>query len=311
MAIIFLQSVYTCAGQSEIEDIDYENNMVYVGIWLNNIYSYEYTAGDYTIDLFLYFFWVDPNIKTIDWILTNGYTVNPATTNLESSNLTSEVKYEIYRVTGVFSTSPDAKNYPFDSIKLGVGVELLTHDYDIELAWLENQTGLDPRFKNAGWVTTNLELSSTTHSYPLGVELPRAEMVVTQQRQLWLYSFQDIIPPMIFAIVSAFSFFFKLRDATAVGLRLGLNTSMLVTTLLFYFTVNAGVPPSSTITLYDMFIFSVMIFIVMNLVVTITGYVQFFHFKNELRARTTNRWGFIPSLVVPSVFFLLMYILRG
>ncbi len=291
-------------------DVEYENNKVYLGVWLNNIYNYQYIAGSYNLDMFLYFFWVDPNITTVDWYLMNGYPVNPATTVLISSDLTGEVKYEIYRITATCSVTPDATEFPFDSIKLAVAIELLTHGYDTELVWLENETGLDPAFANAGWVTTNLELTTSEHVYPLDAQLPRAEMVVTQRRQRLLADVQSLIPPAIFAIVSAFSFLFNLRDATAVGLRLGLNTSMLVTTLLFNFAVSATIPPASTISVYTLFMLAILIFMVMNLIVTITGFVEWFYYKNEVQTRKTNRWGFVLSTIVPILFFIVLYFLR-
>jgi hypothetical protein len=312
--VFFLQSTQTCGQTTDkvsVPDVNFESNNVYIGILVNNIYSYQYTAGTYTLDLFLYFFWTDPNISTVDWYLINGYPVNPATTVLVSSNLTGEVKYEIYRITAACSTTPDAKDFPFDSIKLTIAIELLTRGYNMELVWLENETGLDIGFINAGWVTTDLDLTTSIHNYPLNAALPRAEMTITQERQLIMSNIQGLIPPTIFAIVSAFSFLFALRDASSVGLRLGLNTSMLVTTLLFNFTVGSAIPPSSSITLYSLFIVSILLFIVLNLIVTVTGFVQWFYYKNEAQTKTTNRLGFILSILIPCVFFILLFFLRG
>ncbi len=221
---------------------------------------------------------------TVDWYLINGYPVNPATTVLVSSNLTGEVKYEIYRITAACSTTPDAKDFPFDSIKLTIAIELLTRGYNMELVWLENETGLDIGFVNAGWVTTDLDLTTSIHNYPLNAALPRAEMTITQERQLIMSNIQGLIPPTIFAIVSAFSFLFALRDASSVGLRLGLNTSMLVTTLLFNFTVGSAIPPSSSITLYR-FYRSILLFIVLNLIVTVQGSFQGFTKKITTRQK--------------------------
>jgi hypothetical protein len=315
IAVFFLQIASSNAQASSqpppVSGVNFENNKMYIGVWLNNIYSYQYTTGSYTIDMYLYFFWVDPNITAVDWYLINGYTVNPATSVLISSDLTSDVKYQIYRITAACSSAPDAKDFPFDTIKIEVAIELLTHGNKIEFVWLDGETGIDPNFINAGWVTTDLKLTTASHVYPLNAELPRAELVVTQQRQMLISNVQNLIPPTIFAIVSAFSFLFSLRDASAVGLRLGLNTSMLVTTLLFNFTVGTVVPPSSTITIYGLFIFAVLIFIVMNLIVTIAGFVQWFYYKNERQTKITNRWGFILSLIVPVVFFLLILLLRA
>jgi hypothetical protein len=313
-SLFFLQNNQTKAQASEqqpqVTNVTFENDTVYLGVWLNNIYSYDYRTGAYTIDMYLYFFWVNPNLTTADWYLMNGYPVNPATTGLVSSNLTSEVKYEIYRITAACSVTPNANDYPFDKIKLVVAIELLTQGYNMQLSWLDNQTGIDPGFVNAGWRTTDLNLTTSIHVYPLDAELPRAELVVTQERQRMVTSIQTLIVPLIFAVVSAFSFLFPLKDASSVGLRLGLNTSMLVTTLLFNFAASALIPPSSTVTIYALVVTSILIFMVMNLLVTIVGFVHWFYYKNEPRTKITNRWGLIFSVTVPIVFFIVLYFLR-
>jgi len=291
---------------------EFENNTVYIGIWLVNIYSYNYLTGSYVLDFYLYFFWVDPNINGTDWYLMNGYTVNPATTVLVDQNLTGPVKYTIYRVTAQFSSTPDASNFPFDKIELGVSVELLTHGYATELKWLENQTGIDPIFQNPGWVTTDLQLTVSNHEYPLDVTLPQAEMTITQQRQQSTIIVQYLFPPLIFSIVSAFSFLFSLKDMSAVSLRIGLNSSMLVTTLLFNYAVNSNFPQSSsTIVLYTVFMTAVLTFMVLNLLVTVFGLVRWSRFKNAVEIQRINRLGFIATIGVPLLIFVVLILLRG
>jgi hypothetical protein len=291
----------------------YEANTVYMGVWLINIYDYQYIAGDYTFDFYLFFLWVDnsPNMTKVDWEIVNGYLVNPTTLAEVDRNLTGPVKHDIYRVTARLSTPPDAIDYPFEPIYMGINFDFITHGYYQKVVWLANQTGIDSAFKNPGWVTTNVALTSTLHSYPLDVELPRAAITLTQQRQRIILSIQSFIPPLIFAIVSAFSFLFGLREQNAVALRIGLNTSMLVTTLLYNFAVENSIPPSSTITIYGIFILSVLIFMVLNLLVTILGVFSWLKNKHEKHTQRINQWGLLLTFGVPVLFFFLMYFLRG
>ncbi|XHH09509.1 MAG: hypothetical protein ACFCUE_02460 [Candidatus Bathyarchaeia archaeon] len=291
--------------------VEYESDTVYMGVWLLNIYSFQYQTGDYTLDFYLYFFWVDPNITTIEWQLVNGYPITPTSVTLIDRNLNGEVKHEIYRVTARCNTSPDASDYPFDSVKLKLLFDFLTRRQYDNVAWLENQTGIDPGFKNAGWTTTGFDLTVSQYDYPLNVEVPRAELLITQQRQRPLSSFQAFIPPLIFGIVSTFSFLFSLKEMGAVGLRIGLNTSMLVTTLLFGFTAGAGVPPASTMTIYSLFLLSVLIFMVINLNVTIVGIVAWVRFKSERLVQRINRWGFVLAFSLPIILFILLYFVRA
>jgi hypothetical protein len=246
----------------------------------------------------------------VDWQIVNGYLVNPTTVAVVNRNLTGQVNYDIYRVTARLGTPPDAIDYPFDPIYLGINFDFITHGYYQNVVWLENQTGIDPALKNPGWVTTNVELTSTKHSYPLNVELPRASITVTQQRQRTITSFESFIPPLVFAIVSAFSFLFGLKDSSAVALRVGLNTSMLVTTLLYNFAAANSIPPASTITIYGIFILTVLIFMVVNLLVTIVGIVVWLRYTNEKQVIRINRWGFVLTVGLPILLFFLMFFFR-
>jgi hypothetical protein len=263
------------------------------------------------LDFYLYFFWSDANITQIEWQLVNGYPITPTSVTLIDRNLTGDVKHEIYRVTARCNTPPDANNYPFDTVKLELSFDFITHGQYSNVAWLENQTGIDPGFKNAGWTTISLDITVSQHPYPLNVEVPRAEMLITQQRQRPLSSFQAFIPPIIFGIVSTFSFLFSLKEMGAVGLRIGLNTSMLVTTLLFGFTAGANVPPASTMTIYSLFLLSVLIFMVINVNVTIVGVVAWGRYKNETLVKRINRWGFFTALSIPVILFILIYFVRA
>lgn len=306
-----VESTYT-PMQLQVTDLQYQDGTMYIGVWLFDVYNFQYQTGDYTLDFYLYFFWSDPNpnITQIDWQLVNGYPVNPNSVVLIDRNLTGQIKHDIYRVTARCNTPPDANDYPFDTIKLKLVIDLLARGYYDNVAWLKNQTGIAPEFKNAGWTTSSYELTVSQKDYPLGVEVPRAEMLITQQRQRPLSSFQSFIPPLIFGIVSTFSFLFSLKEMGAVGLRIGLNTSMLVTTLLFGFTSGANIPPASTMTIYSLFMLSVLIFMVINVNVTIVGIVAWGRYKNESLVKRINRWGFVVALSLPVILFVLVYFLR-
>ena len=190
---------------------------MYMGIWVLHIYSYQYTTGTYTLDMYVYFFWTDPNITTANWYLTNGYPINSAAKILVNSDVTGAIKYEFYRVTAILNTPPDARDYPFDQITLKISPELINPDYSVNLAWLQNQTGVDPAFDNPLWKTTNIELSTSKHTYPLGVQAPYAEMDITQAKLKASSAFASLFPPIIFCIVSAISSMFRFPSKRALS----------------------------------------------------------------------------------------------
>lgn len=296
--------------QTAIYNPQIESKSVGVGVWLLNVFNYEYTKGDFTADMYIYFFWTNPDVNTIDWHFANGYPITPTSITLVQNGTSGQLKNEVYRATARLSSSPDASNYPFDKINLTISVEMLTHGKNLSLSWLSNQTGIDNRFNNPGWKTDSFELNTYIHDYPLSVQVPKADMVVIQERQRSSTSVTPFIPPIIFALVCAVSFLFGLKEPGSVALRIGLNTSMLVTTLLFTFTASANIPPASSAVLFSIFILCVLIFMVCNLIVTIIGVVGWAKYKNEKRTRLANQLGLIVSILVPVIIFVVLFLGR-
>ncbi len=296
--------------QTIIPNVESPSNKIYVGIWINNIFDFRYSTGDSTLDLYLYFFWTNSNLTTIDWHFVNGYAVNPNSITLISDNSTSGVRYQIYRATAHFSTEPDARDYPFDHINITVIFDVNPHGNAVGLQWLNNQTGVDPNFENSGWQTTSIELLSSSYFYPLEITVPRAEMVITQARHDIMDSLQPFMAPIVFAFVCACSFFFNLKDKESVATRLGLITSMLVTLLLFDFTQENEIPFSPTVDLYSVFIVTVLLFMTINLLVTIFGAYKWVKRGDEKMVSRINRWGLLTSIVVPIFVFFVVFGLR-
>jgi hypothetical protein len=291
-------------------DLSQSNDTINVGLWLINIFGYQYTTGYYTADMYLYFFWTNPNVTSVDWQFANGYPVTPTSVTLLTDNTNGTIKSQVYRATANLNSPPDASDFPFDKINVTISVNVFPHGNNLTLSWLENQSGIDSNFHNPGWKTTSYRFEHSINNYPLGVQVPKATMVVTQERQRPTQSTTPFIPPIFFAIVSAVSFLFSLKEMAAVGLRIGLNTSMLVTTLLFSFGVSNSIPPASSMVLYTIFLLSVLLFMVCNLIVTIIGVVGWMKYKDERRTRIANKLGLIISIVVPAAAFTLLFLLK-
>jgi hypothetical protein len=297
--------------QSQLQGIQFENGTVYVGIWVLHIYSFQYTSGTYTFDMYVFFFWADPSVTSANWYLTNGYPINDAAKVLVASDITGRIKYEIYRVTATLNTPPDARDYPFDQINFRVSLELINVGNPVSLTWLQNATGVDPAFVNPNWKTTNIAVSTSEHSYPLGVQAPLAEMTITQTKLKPSAALASLFPPLVFCFVSVISFLFSLKDPGSVGLRMGLNTSMLITTILFQLNISSSIPPSTSVSIFGLFSICVLVFLSLNLVVTIFGFAHFVKFKNADFTLKVNRWGFVLTIILPVVLFILLYFLRA
>jgi len=284
------------------------DHVVYMSIWIVDLYGYDYKEGDYIFDFWAFFSWSDDNITTVDWYLMNGYPVTPASKQLVSTTEQNNITTEVWRVRAVFDVDIIPERYPFDTVRLPILIQVLNHGYSTYLQWLESESGISQDFLEVGWDLEGLEYSVTNQSYPYGITLSQAEMDVVLTRDTYAALYQTIIPPIIFCIVSAFSFAFKIEDDTGFSIRIGLNTSMLITAVLFNLAETDKIPPITQFTLYSVFEISVLVFISMNLITTIVGYIGW-KYKNDSRfVKSINRLGLLASFLVPILVIAIIYL---
>jgi hypothetical protein len=293
----------------QVPQINYQNKTVYVSLWLINVYSFDYKTGSYTFDMYIDYFWTDPNIATADWYLMNGYPTYPGAKLLVESNYNGSVHWEFYRVRANLNTPLEPRNYPFDVISLPISIELLPHGYNVSLVWLPSATGIGRDFKNVGWTPPTFDLSTSNDTYPVGGTSPRVDMYIIQSRSAYLAFADTILPPLIFCIVSGVSFLFRMHESNAFSLRVGIDTSMLITAVLYNINQENSIPPISQLTLYTAFIDSVFAFLSLNLIITVLGYVQYVKSQDKAKVDRLNKWGFITSLLVPAAIFLILFLI--
>lgn len=300
----------TAQVMPQAPNIPHENRTIYISLWLINVYSFDFKTGSYTFDFYVSFHWTDPQITSANWYLMNGYPTFPGAKQLVSSNYTGDIKSEYYRVRANLNTPLEPKNYPFDTIKLAISIELLTQNYETSLLWLPEATGIDVGFKNVGWTTPTFEISTSISYYPVGIDSPRADMIVVQDRNLFGALIQTIVPPLIFCIVSALCFLFRMHESSAFSLRVGINTSMLITAVLFNIAEHGNIPPITEVTLYNSFTASVISFLAINLIVTILGYVEWMRHQDKTHVNKVNKVGFLVSFAVPILLFAILFLFK-
>ena len=287
------------------------DHILNIGIWIINVYSFEYRTGSYTFDFYAYFFWTDKNITDIDWYVMNGLPSSPATKVMVSNGTSDGYYFEIWRVREDLSVPLEPKGYPFDEVDLPISIEVLPHGYSTEFNWMPQESGVDPGFKIVGWNVKRVDYTIFDHHYPLNSTLPQAVMTLAIAKSPFVAFMQTIFPPLIFCVVSAFSYLFRMDEEGNFGLRIGLNTSMLITAVLFNISVTSNIPPISEFNLYSAFITAVMSFLSMTLRVTIIGYVEWKHQKRAEQIMRINIWGAVVSLALPLLIFLVFFIVNG
>jgi hypothetical protein len=286
-------------------DIGNENHTMHVGLYLVQCYGFDYKSGSYTYDFFVRFLWTDPNIKTADWYLRNGYPAYPGAKILVDEDKTGTVKWELYRVRANLNAPIESTNYPFDRVNLPVSIELLTHGYTTSLVWFTPATGIDPDFKIVGWSKPVYELTASFSDYPLRVE-PRADMDIWLERNFYGAFLKSVFPLLIFCFVAGVGFLFNMKEDSAFALRIGIGTSMLISAVLFNISEQNSIPPVTRLTLYNAIIAAVVAFLALFLIVTIVGYAEWKRNKDEKKVVRINRIGFLVSLAVPLAILILL-----
>ncbi len=280
--------------------------VVEVGMWVIDVYDFNYPSGSYVFDFYIYFYWTDANITTINWYVMNGLPSTPATKQLVSNGTDNGTSYEFYRVRADLSYPLEAGDYPFQKVVLPISVEVVNLGDPVELRWQEERSGVDPGFKIVGWRVSDVDYVLTPHEYPFESGTDQATLNIVIEREMIVAVPEMIIPPLIFCLISAFSFLLRMDDSSAFGLRMGLNTSMLITTVLFNLAEQDKMPPTSTVNFYTVFIIGVFIFLAINMVVTILGYVQYNYRHDVERLKVTNRLGILLSISVPVVLIIVI-----
>jgi hypothetical protein len=290
---------------NQVIDIGNQNHTMYIAIYLIQMYNFEYKTGSYAFDFYARFLWTDPNIKTADWYLMNGYPTYPGAKLLVDESKTGNIKWELYRVRANLNQPLEPTNYPFDRVSLPISIELMTHGYNTSFAWFNKATGIDPSFTNVGWSNPSYELTTSMSNYPLRVE-PRADMIVSQVRNYYGAFLKSIFPLLIFCFVSGACFLFKMKEDSAFGLRTGVGTSMLISAVLFNIAEQNDIPPVTKLTFFNSVFAAVVSFLALFLVVTILGYVEWKRSQDEKKVERINRVGFVVSLLIPIIILVLL-----
>jgi hypothetical protein len=284
---------------------------VYIGLYLIDVYDFEYKTGSYTFDFIVYFAWVDPEITTANWYLMNGYPVDPSYRTLIRDNKTGVLNTEVYRVRAFLNSNPDPTNYPFDTIQTPISIELLpVKNNGMSLVWLSDGTGISPGFEIQGWGRPSFELQTSFTEYPYGNSAPRADMIIQQDRNLYGALTKTILPPLLFCLVAVSCFLFKMYDESAFALRIGIATSMLITAILFNISEQNDLPPVSSVTVYGALTLAVTVFLSIVTVVTVLGYVDWMRRQDKKHVDRINEIGFAVSIAVPVLIFVVLYLIR-
>jgi hypothetical protein len=112
-----------------------------------------------------------------------------------------------------------------------------------------------------GWMILGLNYTVGEHLYTFGETYSQATFVMQVERDSLQSAIQIVLPPVIFCIVSSLSFFFRETKESYIALRLGLNSSMMISAVLFYYGQQSTLPSMSTFSIFDEIMIAVYMFL--------------------------------------------------
>lgn len=280
-----------------------------VGVYMISMPSFDFAKGTYSPDFYLYFRWTDDRISGSHFELMNGRPSNvPSAVQLIYENKTGPVKEEWYRVRADLFIPPDIHDYPFESGTIRLIIEDANLDSS-EMVYvpLTEESGFDPDFSIPGWNIDSYTISSYEHHYPWGENSSRVVFTTNVKRGSMESVLQTMVPPLIFCLISALSFFIGVGSDELVALRYGLGTSMFIAAVMYHFSQLASLPVVGVLKLFDKFMISIYVFLAVTLIVTTLAFLARAQWNKPEFIPRINRYGAVFAIILPIITFWILW----
>lgn len=230
--------------------------VVKVGVWINAIEKVDVPSQTFTIDFYVWFKYEGekPNIEFL-----RG---SPTAMSL----IREEENYLEYRVKGIYVSSLNFRNFPFDEHLLRVeledknrGVSELVFEPD------EEESGLDPELTVPGWEVKDFKLYVDQHVYP-DENYSRFIFGVTVYRSKTSAFFKYFFPILIITLISLLTFSISVKN---FGQRVGICVTTLMSAVAYHLAALSGLPSLGYLTLFDRIMLVVYTLFLYNLVVSV------------------------------------------
>ncbi len=281
---------------------------VVVGAFINDLQDINLAEDSYTVDMYLWMRWKNPNInpwQTIDVMNSNG-TQN--TTSSSTGGVVGEPlfenpkdmpdgsKYMIMRFQGVFSRKMNLEKYPFDVQNL----ELIFEDQGLDSRQLQFVPDTTPirisrSVTNPGYRLEDPQMSIVNHLYrtnfgdltaPPEVEYSRVIITMPVKREILPYLVKIMLPIFIVIIISwlIYALPARLEDA-----RTGIGITAMLTIVALQWTTDDNLPSVEYLTMLDLIYILSMVFILVAMAYTVYASRRNLAAAAEAVTRSTDR----------------------
>lgn len=232
--------------------------IVYTGIYLNQITSLSLKDSQFTADFYIWFRWKDKNINPLEsFDVVNGH--------IESKegvyeDIVQDFNYRVCRVVATIKKFWDISRFPLDNHTLTIEIE----DNDNEESKLKyvsdiENSGVDPQVQVPGWKIDTVNVNVVSHTYKTNygdISLPtnnesiysRFVFSLSIVRPGYGYFFKLFFTVFVAAIVALIALFIKPTDLDP---RFGLGAGALFAAVASEVVIASLLPDTNIITLTD------------------------------------------------------------
>ncbi|MFD0987295.1 hypothetical protein [Methyloligella solikamskensis] len=250
---------------------------VQVGAYINDIQQLDFKTNNYTVDLYVWFRWRDPELRpdqTMEFMNRYASDDNLRQELMDEPDVMPDGSlYTILRYQGRFSTKFNLEDYPFDTQNMTVVMEDTLSGADSLRYALDapDSVTIDPVLTLPGFQVGKPTMRVTEHTYPTGFgdlsvgeaePYSRVMLSIPVSRPVVAMTIKTFVPILLIIVCASLVFF--VRPVYVEG-RIGLGITALLTLVALQLSATSGLPDIDYLTLLDKIYLLAYLFIILAL----------------------------------------------
>jgi hypothetical protein len=215
---------------------------VRLGVYLLSVGKFDVASGSYTADFYLTLH-SDKDMGEPHIEIMNGRAA-------AIDKIDDTPTYKQYRVQANLMANLDLRRFPWDEHDLPIVLESSAWTDD-QLVFVADttQTAIDPAVIFVGWNVRGFDGAVSTHSYPVfNEQYSQITYRIHIARLVFISSLKTFLPVLCFLLIAFVSLLVTLERLDS---RVGMNTAMLIASVMFHLSITNQLPPSASLTIAD------------------------------------------------------------
>lgn len=274
---------------------------VKVGLYMLNIGKFEVATGTYTIDFYL-------DLTSVDGRPMGEQKVEFMNGRAQSMDKIIDTPTEkFFRIQANLMTNVDMRRYPWDSHTLPVILENSGRSkkeciYEVDT----KQSGIDPAVNFVGWQLQGFDASVKDHVYSIyGETYSQYVAAVSIGRLVFISCLKTFLPVLCFLLISFVSLLVTLEKLDS---RVGMNTAMLIASVMFHLSIGNQLPPAGYLTIADKVMIATYATIGVNLLLSVLM-MRLLQLKKDDVAKRMREQSFklVPGMAMAAYLIVVMF----